>query len=318
MKINITHNKITKSLLLASAFTALSFSSAFAGNYIVPENSSQNFSNITDLSGGIISAGNASTLRFTNSTLGTSSSRFTTSVGARPDTHVASQSTLDLVNSTVYADYLHISPEVNVQVQLTNSNLYVGNSIRNYLHTGIVYVYDGSKLIAPEITVDYIVIDGSYGEFKSESVRILLANNSIWRTFGGTYVDELSSYDSAVEFVFNSAADTMTILEFDYDGDFNFNFDFTESFIETIANGTGYFEWTFYDVVNGVGYISEEEVSASASNSMYTWTVTKGLGFGDDSRYFRIDNFVLIPEPSTYALIFGTLALGLAIYRRRK
>jgi len=319
MKTKLTHKKLSKSLLLASAFTALSFSSAYAGNYIASENTTQAFSGITDLSDAIIRAENAATLSLTNSTLGTSSSRFTASVGSRPNTHVGSQSTLDFVNSTVYADYLYMymDTEVPVQVQLTNSNLYVDNIIRNYLHTGTVHIYDGSKFIAPELTVNHIIIYDSYAEFKSESVYIQLENNATWRTFGGTYVDELWANNSTVEFVFNSATDSMDILDFWYDGDFNFNFDFTESFIETIANGTGYFEWTFYDVVTGI-YMPLEYMSASASNSMYTWTVTKGLGYGDDSGYFRIDNFVLIPEPSTYALIFGIFALGLAIYRRRK
>jgi len=41
------------------------------------------------------------------------------------------------------------------------------------------------------------------------------------------------------------------------------------------------------------------------------------FGYDDTTGEFYI-NFVLIPEPSTYAAIFGLLALALAVYRRRK
>jgi len=38
---------------------------------------------------------------------------------------------------------------------------------------------------------------------------------------------------------------------------------------------------------------------------------------GNNNRSFYIDNFTIIPEPSTYALVFGVLALAGALLRRR-
>ena len=38
-----------------------------------------------------------------------------------------------------------------------------------------------------------------------------------------------------------------------------------------------------------------------------------------DNSYTTLSKSVLaVPEPSTYAVIFGAIALGLAVYRRRK
>lgn len=45
------------------------------------------------------------------------------------------------------------------------------------------------------------------------------------------------------------------------------------------------------------------------------WAVSKGLG--DKSNWIVVSG-TAVPEPSTYAIIFGVLALGIAAYRRRK
>ena len=48
-------------------------------------------------------------------------------------------------------------------------------------------------------------------------------------------------------------------------------------------------------------------------------TTGTGIGFGSDTRNFALTlTGTEVPEPSTYAAIFGVLALGFAIYRRRK
>lgn len=46
-----------------------------------------------------------------------------------------------------------------------------------------------------------------------------------------------------------------------------------------------------------------------------------GIGFGSSAGVFQLTftgTEAVVPEPSTYAAIFGILALGLAVYRRRK
>ena len=43
-----------------------------------------------------------------------------------------------------------------------------------------------------------------------------------------------------------------------------------------------------------------------------------GMAFGGESLFQLEDGKIVIPEPSTYAIIFGALALGFVAYRRRK
>ncbi len=43
-----------------------------------------------------------------------------------------------------------------------------------------------------------------------------------------------------------------------------------------------------------------------------------GMTFGGESLFQLEDGKIVIPEPSTYAMIFGAIALGFVVYRRRK
>jgi len=319
MKINITHNKLTKSLLLASAAMALSLSSAHAANYIVSENNTQIFSDITDLSGGNISVGNDASIWLRDSTFGTDSSRFTVSVGSRP-TAYASIATFDMNATTIYADYVNLDTESIPAIQLANgSNLFVANDIGNYVHNCYMYISDYSKIIAPKISVDAITMWDSYGSFEGHITQLNLYS-STWRTPVGSYIDELYMQSSTVDFVINSATDKVTFYDVCIEEDNNyFNFSFSESFIESIVNGAGYYQFQAYDtIVLSAGNFGDGsyEYAVSDSNEKYSWTVTYDIDYCVG--LYRIDNIVAIPEPSTYATIFGAVALGLAIYRRRK
>jgi|GEM_PF-5618011 len=74
----------------------------------------------------------------------------------------------------------------------------------------------------------------------------------------------------------------------------------------TFVNGETF---TLFDVGTIVGTFDDIEIHGS--------TLADGLSWNTDNLYIN-GTITVIPEPSTYALIFGALALGLAIYRRRK
>ena len=89
----------------------------------------------------------------------------------------------------------------------------------------------------------------------------------------------------------------------------------TEGPYGTYGQGGNVWEWTdgivdsYYSAMSGGSLLSLAGELASASG-YYNDPAGDRRGIG-----FRV---VVIPEPSTYAMIFGVLALGFAIYRRRK
>ncbi|MGE9294764.1 MAG: PEP-CTERM sorting domain-containing protein [Puniceicoccales bacterium] len=80
-------------------------------------------------------------------------------------------------------------------------------------------------------------------------------------------------------------------------------------------------DWTLTGYVDGV----QIDLDSSSPGLVYTFTEAKnftGIGMGYHSSTFTAEGFefseAAIPEPSTYALLGGSLALGLAFLRRRR
>ena len=75
--------------------------------------------------------------------------------------------------------------------------------------------------------------------------------------------------------------------------------------------------------INDIGFGSDDILTfvISIDNSLIPAMPTEGegVGFGYNSYQFNLTlSGTAVPEPSTYAAIFGALALGFAVYRRRK
>lgn len=75
--------------------------------------------------------------------------------------------------------------------------------------------------------------------------------------------------------------------------------------------------------INDLGFGSDDILTfvISIDNSLIPEMPTEGegVGFGHNTYEFNLTlSGAAVPEPSTYAAIFGVLALGFAVYRRRK
>lgn len=75
--------------------------------------------------------------------------------------------------------------------------------------------------------------------------------------------------------------------------------------------------------INDLGFGSDDILTfvISIDNSLIPEMPTEGegVGFGHNTYKFNLTlTGAAVPEPSTYAAIFGVLALGFAVYRRRK
>lgn len=76
--------------------------------------------------------------------------------------------------------------------------------------------------------------------------------------------------------------------------------------------------------INDLGFGSDDAILTfviSIDNSLIPEMPTEGegVGFGHNTYEFNLTlSGAAVPEPSTYAAIFGVLALGFAVYRRRK
>ena len=76
--------------------------------------------------------------------------------------------------------------------------------------------------------------------------------------------------------------------------------------------------------INDLGFGSDDAILTfviSIDNSLIPEMPTEGtgIGFSSSTSQFQLTlTGAAVPEPSTYAAIFGVLALGFAVYRRRK
>jgi len=306
MKTNLTQKIISKSLLLAIAITTLSFTSVNAIDFTVPAGESIEFFNQVE-SNGAINIGYSATATFDVSTLGNNS-------GGRFNVNLADNANLSLYGTTLYSNLMYGNSTNSIFLS-SSSTLYAGSTPMGIA----IDVTSGSRFETYAVTEGRVGIqNNSYAEFAAYSVEnIILDDNSIWRTntastdflgiYGGSKVELFLEFKNS-GVLWASRIDT-------YYSDANFELHFSNEYIESILADTGSYDFDAsgtvgYGTITGDGVINYD---ITTSNDTYTWTVTS-LG----GNLYRISDIVVIPEPSTYAMIFGVLALGLAIYRRRK
>jgi len=285
-------NKSIKKALLALALTSLSFSTAQAVDYVIPNYVMQ------DLNGEIHDSGSfqmfgMSAVFIDNSQLGNASGGRWSMYGENSTPYTQSMA---VYNSALYFSSFEVGQ--NFILTISVDSFFYADSIK--------MGYDGQI----RVTDTQFVV----GTVKCEE---LVLDNSSWTAAGSSKSYLLSLKDSTVNYTITSATDSIVVTNLTYYGSNHYNFDFSDDFIDSIATGAGYYDMIFADtivssVTNVIGIFN---INVADSNSKYTWDVTY-LGANN----YRISNFELIaiPEPSTYAAVFGLIALAFVAYKRRK
>jgi len=298
MKINSINKFLTKGVVLAFALATLSFSSANALDIIVHDGEGFDGDNSIAANGTIqFKGGNSSVDLHNNSQLGNAAGgRFSvTSVDPSPlynSIHLTE-------NSSLYVTGISAT-NLNIRV-VDNSYLYSDSTI-GLLGGSSVYIASGG-MIESSLIADKLTVSSAY-----------------WKSIGSSTITTGALIcDSTIELVMTSGSDSIFVgSDSELDGDVDFKFSFTDDFIESIVGGAGYFDLSAFDsivIVDMHDFRYMDSVSIADSNDKYTWTVTD-LG----GKNYRISDFslIVIPEPSTYAAIFGVIALAFVAYRRRR
>ena len=142
-----------------------------------------------------------------------------------------------------------------------------------------------------------------------------ISDSATWASTGSSNMNNLYLDNANLEFDMTSLSDSITTGNLTLEGHSEALIGFTNDFLEEIMAAGGSMEDIDASIVtsflDGDGDITYSFKTSNDQGS--TWDITNN---GDGT--FDISNINIIPEPSTYALIFGLLALGFAIYRKRK
>jgi len=309
MKINLIHKKLSKSLLLASAISVLSFTSIHATDFIVPDWSSDNFSNRTE-SNGTIRLENGAEIYFNDSALGNNA-------GGRFSVWMDAAARLELTRTTLYSDKIDSNGSYTTLFVMNNAVCFVDNVVSNVHELRM----NGNSILKARIYrgEDSFIEMSDFSHIEARlDINYLVMHNATtsWTSIGSSKLEYLYSYgNSSIELVMTSVGDALNIGRiYSYGDALSININFTDDLIEeAIANTGGTFGFHMDNVIVTSLISGDVEYTVRDSNGTYKWDVID-LGGGN----FDITNFTLIPEPTTYAAIFGVLAFGLAIYRRRK
>jgi len=303
-------NALIKKAILACALTSFALSSANAADYLSTNGEIVAIHDIVDSSGSLNYTPTLGAFDLKNSSLGNSSGgRFSVFTnGARGQ--------INLDNSSLYV-YDILGDSFTVYMQ-NNSYLHTDNGITMPDGSGGITIRN-SRIKASTITTeDLSLMDGSYGEFTAVSTRLVHIENSTWVATGVSTLEFLE-LGGTLEMRMSSAMDAIYVsnkilVSNSYPSYINFTF--TEDFIESILFGDGYFDLIRANTIVGTMIAPPDTPSYSVANSndTYSWTVSHISGG------WRISdiNLIAIPEPSTYAAIFGFIALVVVAYKRRK
>lgn len=185
---------------------------------------------------------------------------------------------------------------------------------------GASKIYIGTDSQAYSGTVSSSVV----GDEVYISKNSVLTTNSISYSRDGSklYVDDNASviftggmsYTRGQEWNVSSSANISVIdnktVKLDFGSNFTLNILLAEDFDATSLNLSDIFE----DTITFVGTMDETNFSLLDHNG----NKLEGFELTKDETGSYIINNIVVPEPATYAAIFGALALAFAAYRRRK
>jgi len=155
------------------------------------------------------------------------------------------------------------------------------------------------------------------GAFLGDTVEtnFNISDSATWKSTGASNMDNLFLDNANLEFDMTSISDSITTGNLTLEGHSEALIGFTNDFLEEIIAAGGSMNDIDASIVtsflDGAGDITYTFKTSNDEGS--TWDI---VNHGDGT--FDISNINIIPEPSTYAVIFGLLALAFATYRKRK
>ena len=214
----------------------------------------------------------------------------------------------------------------------TNSAIAVNDNAKTLASSGIINISAGAKIYSGNgVAVDnesFITLSGGLLTINIEGAdtevngRILdginavtdvnITNSAAWVSEGSSTMDSLTLDNANINFTFTATDDAITVGEMSTSGSSDVTINFSNDFLNDITDG---FVFDTDDAII-VGSGEKDNINyivLGQNKDGSTWDISDN---GDGT--YTITNINVVPEPATYAAIFGALALALAIYRRRK
>ena len=181
----------------------------------------------------------------------------------------------------------HLTLEYNT-FQGTGDILFSNNSIHGMYLTNNVFNIKGTIEISMTNGSSYVYFDTSVNHFSAGSTILVSNGNAAFRF--GEFVLDLDSY-------FNDLGPGITQGEW-----------------ALVSVSSGQLEWSDMDI----NTISGSLIQNSENSNIYTYEDANGIWTIEITDNEVILSFNGIPEPAEVAAFIGILALGFAVYRRRK
>lgn len=142
----------------------------------------------------------------------------------------------------------------------------------------------------------------TFGAGQDTPLSLMVTNTAYsWATltYGGYLVDPFEAGDWF----------KMTIAAYD---SFDALIDTIEVFLADFRDGKS-------EILAAWQMVDLSSFGSGVASMTFTFSSTDTGAWGmDNPAYAAIDNLIVVPEPSTYALAAGAVVLGLGLYRRRK
>ena len=156
------------------------------------------------------------------------------------------------------------------------------------------------------------VVEGRVDNQIFSNFEFAVKDYAKWTSTGPSSMNKLVLDNANIEFTLTNMADAIIAGDMSTSGMSDVVIDFSNDFLNDITDG-------FVFDTNGVVIIGRGEkdninyIVLGQNKEGSTWDA---INNGDGS--YTINNINVVPEPSTYAVIFGVLALALSVYRKRK
>ena len=250
------------------------------------------------------------------------------------------------VTAGQYATFLNAVATNDNSLGLYNANMYsnangcgiqqLGNATDGYTYVAskgdnmpvnFVSVYDAMRfcnwVTSGNTEVGIYMFNGQVND-----ISLVVRNDAAWQA-GGVAIASLDEWYKAAFYngstgqysTYANGKDTITTAEANFNNAVGaitdvFTYE-TTSFYGVLDMSGNVYEWT--ETISsgsnvyrrGGSFSSTASILASSSNNSSVATY-EGDGFG-----FRVSSLTPIPEPGTYAAIFGTIAFALTAYRKR-